>query len=230
AALRGRQPEETPLPGGSDLRLLVPENVVLDDLDDAVDRNFEASLTGLERAGVRIERRRLPLLDEVVATTMQLGTLAAAEAYAHYRDVLEGSDVDKMDRRVAARMLAGKSMNADDIAAIRDARSRLASELADALDGAFLAMPTVPHTAPEIAPLEADDELFHRMNMKTNRNASIGNFLGTPGVAMPNGVDHGGLPTSFLLSAIAHDDDRLLAAGRAIERIIDDVRGVTEAP
>ena len=229
AALRGRKHEAGPLPDCSSLRLLVPENIVLDDLDDAVDRHFEASLTGLERAGVRIERRRLPLLDDVAATTTRLGTLAAAEAYAHYSDILEGPDVDRMDRRVAARMMVGKSMAADDIAAIRDARSRLASELADALDGAFLAMPTVPLIAPEIAPLEADDELFHRMNMKTNRNASIGNFLGTPGVAMPNGVDQQGLPTSFLLSAIAHDDDRLLAAGRAIERVVDDVRGVTEA-
>ena len=228
--LRGRSPSLPSLPDLSDLALLVPENRVLDALDDAVSRNFETSLASLQGAGVRIIRRPLSLLDDIALITERHGTLAAAEAYAHYRDTLEGPDVGQMDCRVAKRMMMGKAMTSDDIAAIEEARHRLAGQLVQELRTAFLAMPTIAHTAPEIAPLEADDDLFQRANQKTNRNASIGNFLGTPGIALPNGVDDRGLPTSFLLSAVAQDDDRLLAAGQVIEAVIDAAKSFGGAP
>ncbi|MGI9498842.1 MAG: amidase [Geminicoccaceae bacterium] len=220
AVLRGASPalpEATALNG---IRLLVPENVMLDELDRAVADNFLASLETLGRAGIEIDHRRLPLLDEVVEMTKRHGTLISAEAYAHYRDFLESEQVEKIDRRVVARMMMGKSMTSDDVAAIREGRQRLAAELRTELGDAFLAMPTCPHIAPEIAPLEADDELFHKTNLKTLRNTTIGNVLGTPGVAMPNGTDAVGLPTSLLISATADDDDRLLAAALSVEQVI----------
>ncbi len=220
--LRGLPPAlPTPTTPG-DIRLLVPENVMLDELDGAVADNFLASLETLGHAGIEIDHRRFPEFDEVVDMTKRLGTLIAAEAYAHYRDILESEQVEQIDRRVVARMMIGKSMTADDIAAIRESRQRLANDLRSDLDGAFLAMPTTPHVAPEIAPLEADDELFHKTNLKTLRNTSIGNILGTPGVAMPNGSDIFGLPTSLLISATADDDDRLLAAALTIQGAIQD--------
>jgi len=74
-------------------------------------------------------------------------------------------------------------------------------------------------------PLEADDERFHKVNLKTLRNTSIGNILGMPGVAMPNGVDANGLPTSLLVSAMADDDDRLLAAALTAELVIGKKQG-----
>ncbi|MEM7041612.1 MAG: amidase [Pseudomonadota bacterium] len=220
AVLRGVAPSMPSAPPLADIRLLVPENVMLDELDHAVAGNFVASIEALGRAGIRIEHRRLPLLDEVVEMTKRHGTLIATEAYTHYRDILESPDVKRMDRRVVARMMMGKSMTADDVKAIRDGRAHLAAELRNEVGEAFLAMPTCPHVAPEIAPLEADDELFHKINLKTLRNTSIGNILGTPGVAMPNGTDKNGLPTSLLISALADDDDRLLAAALSIELVI----------
>lgn len=220
AVLRGVTPTMPAHPTLADLRLVVPENVMLAELDAAVAENFLASLESLGAAGVAIEHRKLPLLDEVVEMTRRHGTLIAAEAYAHYRDMLESDQAKKVDRRVVARMMMGKPMSADDIQAIREGRQRLAAELRANIGNAFLAMPTTPHTSPAIGPLEADDELFHKVNLKTLRNTSIGNILGTPGVAMPNGRDKNGLPTSLLISALAGDDDRLLAAALTIELVI----------
>jgi aspartyl-tRNA(Asn)/glutamyl-tRNA(Gln) amidotransferase subunit A len=220
AVLRGAQPSMPSQPTLADIRLVVPENVMLAELDPAVAENFLASLEALGRAGVTIEHRRLPLLDEVVEMTKRHGTLIAAEAYAHYHDMLESDAAKDVDRRVVARMMMGKTMTKDDVQTIRDTRQQLADNLRESLGKAFLAMPTVPHTSPAIAPLEADDELFHKVNLKTLRNTSIGNILGTPGVAMPNGADRKGLPTSLLISALAGDDDRLLAAALTIELVI----------
>jgi len=224
AVLRGMPPALPAPPALSSLRLLVPENVMLDELDSAVADNFIASLEALGRAGIQIEHRRLPLLDEVVEMTKRHGTLIAAEAYAQYRDFLESEQVELIDRRVVARMMMGKSMTPDDVTSISEGRQRLAAELGSVLGDGFLAMPTVPHPSPAIAPLEADDELFHKTNLKTLRNTSIGNILGTPGVAMPNGANAGGLPTSLLISALAGDDDRLLAAALSIESVIHNRR------
>jgi len=220
AVLRGIAPALPKHPPLADIRLVVPDNVMLVDLDRAVAENFLASLETLGHAGVAIEHRRLPLLDDVVAMTKEYGTLIAAEAYAHYRDMLEGQDAKQVDRRVVTRMMIGKEMPLADIQAIRDGRKRLAVELRASLGDAFLAMPTVAHTSPAIEPLDADDERFHKVNLKTLRNTSIGNILGTPGVAMPNGIDQNGLPTSLLVSALADDDDRLLAAALTLELVI----------
>ena len=224
AILRRVSPTLPAPPALGDIKLLVPENVMLDELDPAVAENFLASLKALGRAGVEIDHRRFPQFDDVVEMTKGHGTLIAAEAYAHYRDILESDQVDKMDRRVVARMMIGKSMTSDDVASIKEKRKQLALEFRSAIGDAFLAMPTTPHTSPAIAPLDTDDELFHKVNLKTLRNTSIGNILGTPGVAMPNGVDGNGLPTSLLISATANDDDRLLAATLSIEQVISNRR------
>ncbi len=60
-------------------------------------------------------------------------------------------------------------------------------------------MPTTPITAPEVAPLEADDETFHKVNLMALRNTMLGNILDLCAVAMPNGRDANGMPTSFLV-------------------------------
>ena len=80
--------------------------------------------------------------------------------------------------------------------------------------------PTAPHVAPLTAPLEADDALFHKVNLMTLRNTAIGNFLNLPGIAIPNGTGEADMPTSFLLSAPGGEDNRLLGAALALEGLI----------
>ena len=77
-----------------------------------------------------------------------------------------------------------------------------------------------PLTAPEIAPLDADDKLFHEVNLRTLRNTMLGNNLRLCGLAIPNGRDNRNLPTSILFSAPHGEDRRLLGLGLEIERIV----------
>jgi len=202
------------------LRIFVPETVVLDDLEPAVSENFEKSLALLERAGAAVARGPLRQFAEAARLAAELGSITAAEAYVEHRGLVDGTEAPNMDRRVLARIEGGKSMSAADLIVLHRARAEGIAAIADALDGAFLAMPTAPHTAPAIAPLEADDALFHRINLKTLRNTVLGNFFNLPGVALPNGTDGGGLPTSFLLCTVGNDDERLLGAALAVERVL----------
>ena len=52
------------------------------------------------------------------------------------------------------------------------------------------------------------------------RNTTLGNILDLCGVALPNGRDANGMPTSILFSAARGDDDRLLGYALEIERVI----------
>ena len=219
-AMRGAAVSSIARPDPASLHCLVPETLVLDDLDAAVAENFGAALSRLSAAGARIDRAPCPVFARIGELTARYGTLASAEAYADYACILESDDVGRVDARVVARMMPGGRMSAVDLLRVQQARADLQAAFAEYADGRLVLMPSVAHTAPEITPLEADPELFHSVNLKTLRNTLMGNFLNLPGVAMPTGVDARGLPTSLLLSGLAGQDERVLAAALAVESVL----------
>jgi aspartyl-tRNA(Asn)/glutamyl-tRNA(Gln) amidotransferase subunit A len=204
----------------SSLTVLAPRNVVLDDADVAVVENFERSLEALARAGVSVRRERVETFDDILDMNAKYGTLTAAEAYNEYRDIVDSDKVGVIDRRVTKRILDGKRMSANALLTIQRGRNRLIPKFHGQLGAALIAMPTTPITAPEVAPLEADDELFHKVNLKALRNTMLGNILDLCGVALPNGRDTNKLPTSILVSAGHGDDERLLGHALEIEGIV----------
>jgi aspartyl-tRNA(Asn)/glutamyl-tRNA(Gln) amidotransferase subunit A len=204
------------------LRIIAPTNVVLDDVETAVRDNYERTLEALERAGATVERRPVDTLEEVVEVTARYGTLTAAEAYNEYRDIIDSDAAKKVDRRVVSRILAGKRMSASDLLSIQWERQRLIAKLRAQLGDGLLAMPTTPLTAPPIAPLESDDDTFYAVNLRTLRNTVLGNILDLCGLALPNGRDAAGLPTSILFSGCHGAEAALLGYGLEIERVIDE--------
>ena len=208
------------------LRLVVPTNIVWDGIEADVARNAEAALARLAEAGAILDRRPLPELDEVLAISARHGALNALEAYHLHKERLAGPEAARLDRRVRARLQLGASIGAEAETAIRSARPALIASLASVFDGnTLIAYPTLPHTAPPIAALEADDALFVQMNVKTLRNTLVGNFLDWCGVSIPTGLDGAGLPTALLLSGGPGQDEALLAAALAAEPL---VRGTTK--
>lgn len=202
------------------ITVLAPENVVLDIAEPDVAANYERSLKALARSGVSVRRERVPVLDDVLSMIAQFGTITAAEAYHEYREIIDSDRVEKVDRRVVRRIMDGKRMSANDLISIHRTRQALMAQLKAQLGQAYIVMPTTAITAPHIDPLERDDELFNKVNLSALRNTMLGNILGLCGLALPNGRDGKGLPTSFLLSAMGGEDDRLLGDGLAVERII----------
>ncbi len=202
------------------LTLVAATNVVFDDIQPAVLANYERSLERLAAHGVTVRRQRVEALDRVVEMTARHGTLIAAEAYTEYRDIADTDKAARIDRRVLARMMGGKKMSAADVLSIQRGRQQYVPMLAGELDGALLVMPTTVMTAPEVAPLDADDELFHKINLRALRNTSLGNMLDLCAVALPNGTDDNGLPTSILFSSVKDDDERLLGYALALEQLV----------
>jgi aspartyl-tRNA(Asn)/glutamyl-tRNA(Gln) amidotransferase subunit A len=190
----------------------VPDNVVFDEAEPAVVANFEAALVRLVAAGVTVERRRLPIFDDILALYQRHGALVTAEAYHQLRPLLEGPAAERMDPRVVKRALLGAKISAADYCELTLRRAEMVQATKALFDGdSFVAFPTVPHVAPPIADLESDFDLFVRINARTLRNTMLGNFLDWCGVSVPSGTNADGLPTAVLISGAPGGDDALLS-------------------
>jgi aspartyl-tRNA(Asn)/glutamyl-tRNA(Gln) amidotransferase subunit A len=206
------------------LTLVAPENAILDNVEPEVRRNFMASLARAMDAGVRVQWREVPELTQVRALIARHGNIAAAEAYRWHRELLESPRHAEVDLTVYKRMIGGKAISADDLAALQQGRVALQHSLWATLGDAVLVMPTVPHVAPPLAPLAADADYFAAVNLKTIGNTMLGSMLNTCGLALPNGLGAARMPTSLLLSAAAAQEARLLRCGMALAAIVADDR------
>jgi aspartyl-tRNA(Asn)/glutamyl-tRNA(Gln) amidotransferase subunit A len=204
------------------LRLAVPQTTVLDGMEPAVARAFEAALAALRKAGagvIDIPLRELSELPDINAK----GGLPAAEAYAIHRALI--AEAEKMyDPRVLSRILRGEEQNAADYIDLVEARKKFIRRVA-AITAPYdaLVMPTVPVTAPRLADLEADDA-YRRVNFLVLRNPSIANFLDRCSISLPcHRADDA--PVGLMLIGDHGADRRLLAIAAAIEQVVSPSRG-----
>jgi aspartyl-tRNA(Asn)/glutamyl-tRNA(Gln) amidotransferase subunit A len=205
--------------GGAPLRVVVPDGELVDDVEPAVASAFAAALDALADAGAIVERRPLAALEAVAAVFAEHGSLVMHEAWRVHRELLDGPDAGRLDPRVLRRLLDGRALPPDGYEIVLRERARLQAQLAVELGDALAVWPAVRHAAPELEPLERDDELFARVNMSTLRNTMPASFLDMPGVSLPIGEDPAGLPLGLLLSGPAGSDDRVLAAALSAERV-----------
>jgi aspartyl-tRNA(Asn)/glutamyl-tRNA(Gln) amidotransferase subunit A len=214
-ALAGDAPralQPAPLAG---LRLGVPQNVVLDDLDGDVAGAFQKALRRLSAAGARLVEKRVPEIDEIVAATRR-GGVQGPEAYALHRKWLEQRG-EGYDPRVRMRLLAAKDVLAADYLELLQTRSRLVqgfSRERHAVD-AFV-LPAVARIAPAIEPLERDAERFFAVNPLMLRNTSLFNFLDACALSLPIHAP-GAAPVGLMVAGFPGDDERVLAIGLALE-------------
>lgn len=221
AAMRGRAAPDIARVDVRGVKLVVAETVVFDDAEAGVVEAFEQAIKRLQADGVTVERRVFPVFAEVFELMARYGALVTAEAYALHKERLHGDAAARMDQRVVARARLGEKIAMTDYIAILEARRRLIGQFRASLNpGELIVHPTLPHVAPPIAPLVADDDLFFKINGKTLRNTLIGNFLDGCGVSIPCGAGDAGMPVGLLISGQAYEDERLLSAALSLEAVV----------
>lgn len=201
------------------VEIVVPTDVVFDDLEPGVAAAFDAAERRLTDAGARFVRLAFPAFADILRLMANHGALVTAEAYWLHRQRLTVSALD-IDPRVVARTSLGEKITLCDYLDIVAARRRLIADVNALVGNRLVAFPTVPHVAPIIEPLKMDDDLFVKTNAKTLRNTLLGNFLDWCGLSIPCGTGDDGMPVGFLLSAVAGGDEALLSCGLAAEAII----------
>jgi aspartyl-tRNA(Asn)/glutamyl-tRNA(Gln) amidotransferase subunit A len=203
-------------------RLLVPQTVVLDALDDTVARAFERALSRLSAAGAVIVQQPLPELAEVAQINAP-GGLSAIEAFATHRDDMR-TQRERFDHRVALRVALGEAVSAADYIHILRRRADWIVRMEARLQGFdALACPTTPIVAPEIAPLVGrdpeSDAAFFKANNLLLRNTFPINFLDGCSFSLPcHGA--GELPVGLMLSAPGGHDAALAALALAAEPLL----------
>lgn len=198
-----------------DVRLAIPTDLVLDEVDDAVGAAFEAACRALTRAGARIRRIRVPEFGELPALHAK-GTLPAAEAWAWHRGHIE-RHAAAYDPRVVSRIQLGERISAADYIDLLAARRRwIAAVRARVAGFDALLMPTVPQVAPLMDPLVADEAAYFRANGLMLRNPTLINFLDGCALSLPCQAP-GQAPVGLMLAGLADSDAHILALGQAAE-------------
>ena len=213
AALEGRKVIDLEGASLSGSRMMVLETVALDDLRDRPARGFDDALARLTRAGVRLEKGRLPELAEAMALT---GILFTAEAYGIWGPTIETAP-QKMFPRILERFRAGAAFKATDYVAAWRRLHVIRGLWAKATAGFdAVVLPTSPILPPNAQRLLDDNDYYVTENLLALRNTRIGNLMGLCALTLPTAQPSCGIS----LMAGPMQEDRLLRLGMAAERAL----------
>jgi len=221
--MAGHQPstiEEIDAVPFDQLRLLVPEGRVMQDLDDEVARAFEIAIGKLKNAGAMIVREPLPGLDECVEMFLNR-PVAVYEAWQLHQQMLAEHD-ELYDPYVRKRILPGRDISEADQAARYQEKAALVERVETAFrDGGHdaIVFPTVACIPPAIAET-ADPETIGSVNLRCLRNTATVNYFDGCAVSLP-ASDQGAAPVGLMVSALHGMDDEMYRIAAAVESCID---------
>ncbi|RIJ78280.1 amidase, partial [Nakamurella silvestris] len=176
-------------------------------VQDCVKHNFLQTIEILQQAEIRVVHKRIGAFNQAQTLIDSGQWLGAAEAYTLHEALLHSDQAELMDQRVRKRLLSAKDTLASSQIHLYQMAQHLKASLKTELAEGFLLTPTTAHTAPELAPLEADEVLFIQTNLM-------------PSISLPNGTDSNGRPTGILLSSYSGNDQSLLSVALSIEHIL----------
>lgn len=203
--------------------LAVLSNVVLEDLDDAVQERFEAALSLLSSNGVKLEERELTGLNDLGSVSAN-GGLAAAEAYAWHRQLIADRG-ERYDPLVRSRIEAGAATTDEALAQIHQFRADLVNSFKAASQGVDAwVLPTVAVLPPSLRQFaEGDDEYYRSTNLKVLRNTSVGNMLDSCAISLPlcqHDERTSAPPVGFMLMAPGLSDEKLFELAETAEPVL----------
>jgi aspartyl-tRNA(Asn)/glutamyl-tRNA(Gln) amidotransferase subunit A len=218
AIFANEMPEPLPELPMKGLRLLVPETVVLDSLDEHVAAAFDTALRRLTGAGAMITRAPLPALGNIAAMTGK-GGIAAAESYAWHRELLARRG-DQYDPRVLARIMRGAEQDAAFYIDLLERRAAAITAYNKATAGFdAVIMPTTPIIAPRIEDAAMTDDDYARANLLVLRNPMMFNILDCCSISIPMHRP-GDAPTGLMVVGQRGTDRRTLAISAALAPIL----------
>ena len=216
AVMAGETWQELEPVGLPDLRIGIPLDLPLDDLDDTVEAWGCDAMNQVTKAGANAFDLPVPLFDDMMAINAR-GGFSPAEAYAIHRERLKthGHDIDP---NVRMRIERGRSITPGGYAEMVEAR-RLLVRAMDALmaDVDALMIPTTAICAPKFTEVSTP-EGFSQKNMMLLRNPAIVNFFDLCAISLPipGTIDQVGL---MLVARNGHDR-RLFNIAAAVERLL----------
>jgi len=195
--------------------LIVPETVVLADLEPEVATAFDGALAALSAAGTALAPSEVPEFDAALEVMARHGGLFS-EGWRIWGERIDGNP-DTVFANIEARFRGLSGNGAEDEAVSARRLAELGARLADRIASeGMLVMPTAPIRAPLLARLLADPDHYAAANKACLRNTRLANLLGLSSLTLPLPEPMCGL----MLFAGPREEDRLIAAGRALEPLL----------
>lgn len=201
-------PMPTLAAGVAGLRLARMPEVEREGVQSDVLDAYDASLEALSSLGARIVDVSLPLRFSEMAGVV--GRIIGAEGYALLGELVDNPDLP-LDDDVRPRIQIGRDMSARDYLRALQERDRIKAAFGRALEGAdALLTPTAATTAPIVESIDqtTTPAFFTR----------IVNLLEYCALALPNGMDSSGLPTSLQIICRGYEESLALRIGHAYQQ------------
>ncbi|MEM7177461.1 MAG: amidase family protein [Pseudomonadota bacterium] len=214
AAMTGR-PATVPAPALPD-RLVVPETMMLDQIEPEVARAFDSALAQLENAGIALAHAEVPEFTESAEVLSTHGGLVITDAWNEWKDTIEANP-DTMFHQIEQRFRGGAAYTDADAAHSREVQRRLCTSISARIaEGGVMVMPASPILPPLISRLLGDEDYYIEKNLLGLRNTRQGNLLGLSALTIPTATPMVGV----MLFAAPDEEDRLLAMGQALEPVL----------
>ena len=217
-----------PQPAVDALTLAVPTQHFMDQLDEPVQRGFEAAVARLRAAGARVVTAETPEATEIDEV---FRSLVPADVLAFLGRARVTAQFHRLDPVAADRIQVAFDLRADDYARMLARRrevQRLVAERSIGID-AWLS-PTVPMLPEPTAQFRSVADAAE-WNRRATRNTRPGNLFGQCGLSLP--IQHlvtqtpgPALPVGLQLCAAPGQDAALLGMACAVE----DLLGRPDAP
>ncbi|MFI4926849.1 MAG: amidase [Burkholderiales bacterium] len=172
---------------------------------------YDRSLAELEKLGAEIVGVQLPFaFADVAAHNLRI---MAAESYALYHELID-DDKAPLDPHVRPRIAAGRDVSALQYIEALRMRDTMKQRFAGAMEGVdALLTPTTMTTAIPVDEVDQGKGPAHYTR--------FANYLDLTALALPNGADARGLPTSLQIVCRGGDEATALRIGWALQEATD---------
>ena len=214
----------TPALDPGDTTIGICDQVFWDDCDPGVAEAVKAALDELAGKGVRLVEVDLPQLDDAHAVVKR-GGIVSSEFMAFMEQELP-EWLDTLQPQLRARLTGPDrpELSAVQYLANKNELSRCAASVLEGMKGIdVLAAPTLPITAPALEDVAAPDA-WQRINERAVRNTYMASLLGLCALSVPAGLDAARIPVGLQLIAKPWQEERLLAVGCLLERLLGNAR------
>jgi aspartyl-tRNA(Asn)/glutamyl-tRNA(Gln) amidotransferase subunit A len=201
------------------LRIQVPRCAIWEACQTDIADVLRRTLHELESAGAELRDTEGHLLDEAHDHYMSAG-IGKAEIHAWLSEQLP-EWLDLLHPIVGARIAGPIALSSEAYRTALAGQRRLAA-LADTLfgDADVLALPANLITPPPVREVLDDVERYKEVNLATLRPTCPVNLLDLCAISLPVGLDHAGMPVGLQLVARHGQDEALLGAALAVERVL----------
>jgi aspartyl-tRNA(Asn)/glutamyl-tRNA(Gln) amidotransferase subunit A len=201
------------------LRIGVPANFYVDDLDKEVARVLDETIATLKREGAEITQVEMPDQRQLSAACQLL--LAVEAAAFHKRWLIERPQ--DYGPQVLMRLQNGLAIpGVTYLETLRWRGPALAAHVAATSKVDAVIAPVAPMPAPTIAESDAGNSLgAEAMIQRLTRFTRPINYLGLPSLAIPSGFTKTGLPVGMQLIGRSFDEATILTIGAAFQRATD---------